>query len=125
MPATLHGVSASPGIVVGPAHLLRWEVPEVRSRVIEDAEIEAEIARLRKAIEDAVERLRGVKKRAEENAGPAEAAIFDVQVAILSDSELRNRIEALVRQNLSAEKAFDLVMLEWREHFGRSTNPMM
>lgn len=122
---TLHGVSASPGIVVGPAHLLRWEVPEVRSRVIEDAEVEQEIARLRQAIDDAVERLRGVKARAEENAGTAEAAIFDVQIAILQDAELRSRVESLVRQNLSAEKAFDLVMLEWREHFGRSTNPMM
>ncbi len=122
---TLHGVSASPGIVVGPAHLLRWEVPEVRSRVIEDAEVEQEIARLRRAIDDAVERLRGVKARAEVNAGAAEAAIFDVQVAILQDAELRTRVETLVRQNLSAEKAFDLVMLEWREHFGRSTNPMM
>ncbi len=125
MPIILHGVSASPGIVVGPAHLLRWEVPEVRSRVIEDGEVDAEIARLRAAIEAAVERLRGVKVRAEENAGPAEAAIFDVQVAILQDAELRARVETLVRQNLSAEKAFDLVMLEWREHFGRSTNPMM
>jgi len=125
VPIILHGVSASPGIVVGPAHLLRWEVPEVRSRVIEDGEVDAEIARLRAAIEAAVERLRGVKVRAEENAGPAEAAIFDVQVAILQDAELRARVETLVRQNLSAEKAFDLVMLEWREHFGRSTNPMM
>ncbi len=125
MPATLHGVSASPGIVVGPAHLLRWEVPEVRSRVIEDAEVEGEIARLRAAIDAACERLRAVKARAEEKAGAAEAAIFDVQVAILQDGELRARVETLVRQNLAAEKAFDLVMLEWREHFGRSTNPMM
>jgi phosphotransferase system enzyme I (PtsI) len=122
---TLHGVSASPGIVVGPAHLLRWEVPEVPSRVIEDGEIDAEIARLRAAIDAAVERLRGVKARAEENAGAAESMIFEVQIAILGDVELRTRVESLVRQNLSAEKAFDLVMLEWREHFGRSTNPMM
>ncbi len=125
MPATLIGVSASPGIVVGPAHLLRWEVPEVRARVIEPHEVEGEILRLRTAVEAACERLRGVKTRAEEKAGAAEAAIFDVQIAILQDGELRARVETLVRQNLSAEKAFDLVMLEWREHFGRSTNPMM
>ena len=125
MPTTLHGVPASPGIVVGPAHLLRWEVPEVRSRVLEAAEIEGEITRLRAAVEAAIERLRAVKARAAENAGIAEAAIFDVQIAILQDTELRNRVETLVRQNLAAEKAFDLVMLEWREHFGRSANPMM
>lgn len=125
MPATLVGVSASPGIVVGPAHLLRWEVPEVPSRVIPDEAIEAEVARLRLATERAIERLRAVRARAAEKAGEAEAAIFDVQVSILEDVELRGRVESLVRQNLAAEKAFDLVMLEWREHFGRSTNPMM
>ncbi|HVH38750.1 MAG TPA: phosphoenolpyruvate--protein phosphotransferase [Gemmatimonadaceae bacterium] len=125
MPATLTGVSASPGIVVGPAHLLRWEVPDVRTRVIDDTEIEGEIARLRTAVERAIERLRAVKARAAEKAGEAESAIFDVQVSILEDAELRGRVESLVRQNLAAEKAFDLVMLEWREHFSRSTNPMM
>ncbi len=125
MPASLQGISASPGIVVGPAHLLRWEVPDVRTRVIDDREIEAELARLRAAVDKAIGRLRTLKVRAAEKAGPAEAAIFDVQVAILEDAELRERVESLVRQNLAAEKAFDLVMLEWREHFGRSTNPMM
>ncbi len=125
MPASLQGISASPGIVVGPAHLLRWEVPDVRTRVIDDGEVESELARLRAAVERAIGRLRTLRVRAAEKAGEAEAAIFDVQVAILLDEELRNRVESLVRQNLAAEKAFDLVMLEWREHFGRSTNPMM
>ena len=125
MPATIHGVSASPGIVVGPAHLLFWEVPEVRARVIPESEVEAEVLRFRAVVEQAMERLRAIKQRAEEKAGVAEAAIFDVQMAILQDVELRARVETLVRQSLGAEKAFDLVMLEWREHFGRSTNPMM
>ena len=35
----LQGIPASPGIVVGPAHLLRWEVPDVPHRVIADDEI--------------------------------------------------------------------------------------
>ena len=125
MPATLTGVSASPGIVVGPAHLLRWEVPEVRTRVIDDTEIEGELQRLGTAIDRAIERLRAVKARAAQKAGEAESAIFDVQISILEDVELRGRVESLVRQNLAAEKAFDLLMLEWREHFGRSANPMM
>ena len=125
MPAIIRGVSASPGIVVGPAHLLFWEVPEVRARVIPESEVEAEVLRFRAVVEKATERLRAIKQRAEEKAGVAEAAIFDVQMAILQDVELRARVETLVRQSLGAEKAFDLVMLEWREHFGRSTNPMM
>lgn len=125
MPSELRGVPASPGIVVGPAHLLLWEVPEVRPRVVPDAGIEREIEHLHASRKRAIERLRAVKVRAAEKAGEAESAIFDVQISILEDVELHAQIETLVRQNLSVEKAFDHVMREWREHFGRSTNPMM
>lgn len=121
----LHGVSASPGIVSGTVHLLRWEVPEVPSRLVSDAEVAGELQRLRDAVTAAIERLRVVQARAEANAGPAEAAIFEVQVAMLEDPSLQESIEALIRQNLAAEKAVDLVLLEWRERFGRSTNPLM
>ena len=73
MGTPLHGVSASPGIVIGTAQLLRWEVPEVPVRVIADEEVPSELARLHAAIAAAVERLQLCKARAEQNAGPAEA----------------------------------------------------
>ncbi len=125
MPAELTGVPASPGIVVGPAHLLRWEVPDVPARVLRDDQIEGELAKFRAALEKAKDRLRAVKTRAAEKAGKAESAIFDVQISILEDASLLDQVEQLVRQNLAPEKAFDIVMLDWRDHFGRSTNPMM
>jgi phosphotransferase system enzyme I (PtsI) len=125
MQAELTGVPASPGIVVGPAHLLRWEVPDVDARVLLDEEVEGEIARFRAAAAKAIDRLRAVKARAAEKAGEAESAIFDVQISILEDHSLREQVEGLVQQNLAPEKAFDIVMLDWRDHFGRSTNPMM
>ncbi|HEY0931765.1 MAG TPA: phosphoenolpyruvate--protein phosphotransferase [Gemmatimonas sp.] len=125
MDSILRGIPASPGIVVGPVHLLRWEVPEVRHRLIEDSEIDAEIARLHEAIEQARERLRTLRARAEVHAGPEEARIFDVQLSILDDKELINSAVAFVRQNLGAEKAFDLVLLEWRQHFARHSAPML
>ena len=34
------------------------------------------------------------------------------------------RVEALIRQNLAAETAFEVTMLEWRENFARSASPM-
>ena len=125
MPSVLRGIPASPGIVVGPVHLLRWEVPEVRHRVVPDDAVDAEIERFRTAVERARERLRKLRARAETQVGDAEAAIFDVQLSILADSELAASIEALIRQNLAAEKAFDLVLLEWRQHFARHTLPML
>jgi phosphoenolpyruvate-protein phosphotransferase (PTS system enzyme I) len=108
---------ASPGIVDGPVHLLRWEVPEVRHRIIPDEAIGAEIKRFHQALEVASERLRHVRARAEKNAGPEEAAIFDVQLSILQDGELLRQVEELIHQNLGAEKAFDLVLFEWRQQF--------
>src|SRR5262249_61683290 len=41
------------------------------------------------------------------------------------DAELIPRVESLIRQNLSAETAFEVTMLEWRHHFTRHTSPMM
>ncbi len=125
MQSVLRGIPASPGIVVGPVHLLRWEVPEVRQRLIDDAEIDAEIERLHAAFERARERLRHLRSRAEAQAGPEEAAIFDVQISILDDPQLIEGVESLIRQNLGADKAFDLVLLEWRQNFARHSAPML
>ena len=36
----LHGTPASPGIVVGPVHILRWEVPDVPQRIITNSEVD-------------------------------------------------------------------------------------
>ncbi len=125
MDSVLRGIPASAGIVVGPVHLLRWEVPEVRQRLILDEEIDAELARLHAAIDRARDRLTTLRTRAEAQAGPEEAAIFDVQLTMLTDGELLKSIEALIRQNLGAEKAFDIVLLEWQQHFARHATPMM
>ena len=125
MPSTLTGISASPGIVVGPAHLLRWEVPEVPMRVIADDAIDGEVARLHGAFAGAIDRLHHMRERAEKNAGTAVSAIFDVQITMLQDADLTNRVEAVIRQGFAAERAFDVVMIEWREHFARSSHAMM
>jgi phosphoenolpyruvate-protein phosphotransferase (PTS system enzyme I) len=121
----LVGIPASPGIVVGVVHLLRWEVPDVRHRIVVDEGIPLEMARLHDALEQAKVRLRQVRDRAERHAGPEEAAIFDVQITILEDGELVKGVEALIGQNLGAEKAFDLVMYEWRQNFARHSQAML
>ena len=125
MQSVLRGIPASPGIVVGPVHRLRWEVPEVPHRLVPDEAIPGELERFQTALDRARERLRHVRARAEAHAGPEEAAIFDVQLSILDDRELGAATERLIRQNLAAEKAFDLVLLEWRQHFARHAVPML
>ena len=81
------GIPASPGIVVGPVHLLRWEVPDVPQRIIPDEAIPGEIERLHDALERAqrAPATRCASARSA-HAGPEEAAIFDVQLSILDDA---------------------------------------
>jgi len=121
----IQGIPASPGIVVGYVHLLRWEVPDVRHRIIPDEAVNEELTKLHDAIARAKERLHHLRTRVEASAGAEEAAIFDVQLSILDDRELTRGVEELIRQNLGAEKAFDLVMLEWRTRFARHSAPML
>jgi phosphotransferase system enzyme I (PtsI) len=125
MSTGLAGMPASPGIVDGQVHLLRWEVPDVRHRIIPDEGIPEEINRFHQALAKARERLQHVRARAEKHAGPEEAAIFDVQLSILEDGELLRQVEELVHQNLGAEKAFDLVLFEWRQQFAAHARPML
>lgn len=125
MERALRGIPASPGIAVGTAHLLLWEVPDVPHHIIHDEEIPRELKRFEDAIARAKERLRHVRDRVEATAGKEEAAIFDVQYSILEDPNLWEGVTELIRQNLSAAKAFDLEMLEWRQRFARHANAMM
>ncbi|HVZ49150.1 MAG TPA: phosphoenolpyruvate--protein phosphotransferase [Gemmatimonadaceae bacterium] len=125
MASVLRGLPASPGIVVGPVHLLRWEVPEVPDGVIDPADVDQEVERLGIAFARTIERLRTVRDRAVRAAGPAEAAIFEVQISVVEDVELRAAVEELIRQHFTAERAFDVVMHGWRDHFARSPHAMV
>jgi len=121
----LRGIPASPGIAVGPVHLLKWEIPEVRHRIIPDEAIPNEIRHLHDVLDRAKERLIQIGERVAQQAGAQEAAIFDVQRSILDDNELITSVEALIRQNLGAEKAFEIVMFEWTQRFARAAHPML
>ena len=125
MDRLLKGIPASPGIAVGTVHLLLWEVPDVPHHIIKDEEIPFETERFHQAIGRAKERLVHVRDRVEKTAGKEEAMIFDAQYHILEDPALLTGVEELIKQNLAAEKAFDLEMLEWRQRWARHTSAMI
>ncbi|HEY2853167.1 MAG TPA: phosphoenolpyruvate--protein phosphotransferase [Gemmatimonadaceae bacterium] len=125
MKRKLVGIGASPGIAVGTVQLLRWEVPDVPHRIIPDDAIPAEIERFLKAVDKAKERLRQIRARVEKTAGHEEAAIFEVQLSILEDPDLTRGVQELIHQNIAAEKAFDIQMLESRQRFARAASPMV
>ena len=95
------------------------------TRIIPDDGIPVELQRFHDAVERAKERLAQVRDRAASHAGPEEAAIFDVQISILDDQDLAEQVRSYIRQNLAAEKAFDVVLHEWRARFAHHASPMM
>ncbi len=125
MDRVLTGIPASAGIAVGTVHLLRWEVPDVPHRLIPEEQVPSELRRFHAAVDRAKARLNQVRNRVEAAAGREEAAIFDVQHSILEDTDLLSGVEEFIRQKLAAEKAFDLVMLEWRQRFARHSVAML
>jgi phosphoenolpyruvate-protein phosphotransferase (PTS system enzyme I) len=122
----LIGIAASPGIVVGPAHVLLWEVPPVKLRLVPPEQVEAEITHFHDALVKARERVGFIRARVEHNVGTEEARIFEAQTYILQDSDIIGKVEHLIRQDhFAAESAFDLTMHDWRTEFSRSNSPMI
>ena len=120
------GIPASPGIVMGPAYVLRWEVPRVPHVTVDPDRIEEEVARFEEARAFAKDRIAEIQRETGERLGPVEAQIFEPQILMLDDHDLVNGTIAYIRENhLSAARAFELRMLEYQSEFSRSGHPMI
>jgi phosphotransferase system enzyme I (PtsI) len=120
------GTPASPGIVVGPAHVLRWEMPRVPHTSIEGTEVELEIRRFHGARAWTRERIAEVQRRTAERLGDVEARIFEAQMLMLEDDDMISGTLEYIRNNgLSAARAFELCMLEIEADWTRSGHPMV
>lgn len=120
------GIAASPGLVIAPAYVLRWEVPRVPHASITAAEVEAEVKRFAEAREVVKARLREIQRQASERLGAVEANIFDPQLLMVDDPEIVDATNAYIRENLlAAPRAFELRVLEFQSEWRRSGHPMM
>ncbi|MDQ3606595.1 MAG: phosphoenolpyruvate--protein phosphotransferase [Gemmatimonadota bacterium] len=127
MSSTYDGIAASPGIVIGPARVLRWETPQVsHGGSIEPDQIETEIARFLDACGKARERTHELQQRTLERMGAVEAQIFEPQLLMLEDPELVGGTITYIRENhLSAERAFEWRVLEWEARWSHTAHPMV
>ncbi|HUH12291.1 MAG TPA: phosphoenolpyruvate--protein phosphotransferase [Longimicrobiales bacterium] len=120
------GIPASPGIVIGPAYVLSWELPHVPHTTLADHETEAEVERFHEAREAAKRRIREIQQDTAERLGRVEANIFEPQLLMLDDVELVEGTLAYVRENrLSAARAFELRILEFRSQWRQSGHQML
>src|SRR5262245_37858222 len=115
MSRTLRGIGVSPGVACAPALLVRWDFPEVPDRAVRPNQVEAEVRRLREAVEIVVADLRDLGRRVLQRAGPEESRIFDAQILMAQDQDFLASVETLIRNNqLSAETAYEFKALELR-----------
>ncbi len=122
----LRGIGVSPGIAIGPAQILEWDLPEIQQRRVAPELAEAEVQRLRRAVGDVQALLEDLRVRTERRAGPEEAKIFDAQIMMLGDEEFLGEVERLIRENqLTAEHAFEFKSLEVRMRWRQSSNSML
>ncbi len=120
------GISASPGIVIGPAFVLRWEPPRAPHVTVPPSDVEQEIERFHEAREWAKARIREIQAKTAQLLGSVEAQIFEPQIVMLDDTELINGTIAYIRDNhLSAPRAFELRILEYESEWSRSGHAML
>ena len=122
------GIPASPGIVIGPARVLRMEVPPVPHHAggIAPENVEEEVARFDAAIAVVKEQIREVQERTKTQLGEVEAQIFEPQILMLEDSDLIGGTVGYIRENhLSAERAFEWRVLEWEAQWSHTAHPMV
>lgn len=120
------GTPASPGIVIGPAHRLVWERIRVPHQTINADQVEEEVGRFRRALDETREQIEAIKEKTAERLGRVEAQIFEPQIMMLQDSELVGDVEAYISENhISAARALELRMLEFQAEWRRTGHPMV
>jgi phosphoenolpyruvate-protein phosphotransferase (PTS system enzyme I) len=120
------GIPASPGIVIGPAHVLSWELPRGPHTTIAAGDIDAEIERFEEARRWAQQRIREIQRSTAERLGTVEAQIFEPQILMLDDPDLVDGTISYIRDNhLAATRAFELRILEIQSAWSRSGHPMI
>ncbi len=100
----LHGVAASAGVAVGPAHMLRGAFAPPPERAAEDPEREQ--ARLGEAIATARTAIERDHDTVAARAGETDAAIFNAHLVLLEDEALLEPAYRAIEDGATAERAF-------------------
>jgi phosphoenolpyruvate-protein phosphotransferase (PTS system enzyme I) len=83
----LTGIPASPGIGMGPVHIVDPEEIEVQDAQIPADQVAAEQERLKAALAAGLEEVRALRAKIEAETGEEHARILDAQIMILEDPE--------------------------------------
>jgi phosphotransferase system enzyme I (PtsI) len=122
----LHGIPASPGIAIGPLHVMArgFSAPEVYEIAPEDVPHEQE--RFREALAVTKRQLFELQQRLEALAGGNEGEIFEAHQMLLEDRSVVDRVdEAIAERCQNAEYAFYAIMQNFLEAMRRIPDPYL
>lgn len=92
------GVPASSGVAIGKAFLLNRETVEVKQKKIDENEIQKEILRFKKALDETKKELFKIKEKVAKRIDPDHARIFEGQILILEDNLINDRVIERIKQ---------------------------
>jgi phosphotransferase system enzyme I (PtsI) len=122
------GKAVSPGIAIGPALVLDTEGVLISQRTVPPDHVDAEIVRLRRALDEVARAARADRERMTARLGPTIGNIYAVQQSMLEGDIFRNQIEEHIRSlKYSAEYAVSRVLRgivkRWEEVIELRGNP--
>lgn len=119
----IHGVPASPGIAMGKAYVHQRNVPEIETSRIEDDHVEDQIMVFRSARKNLQNQWKQLR---EKETDKQSKAILDAQITIISDPDLKTRVEKLIEDELhGAQYAIDKAFENYIEKLSKAGNTMM
>ncbi|HEX3412376.1 MAG TPA: phosphoenolpyruvate--protein phosphotransferase [Stellaceae bacterium] len=125
----LPGLAVSPGIAIGPAHIVEGGDLPVADHHIPPSETEAERHRFAEAVATSLKQLRKVKAKAKGLPGSAAEEVgylLDAHIAMLSNSRLvRGVDERISRTRINAERAVQIEIDEIAESFAAMRDPYL
>lgn len=105
------GIAVSPGVVIGAAFMFECEGYRIPRHIIRKEEVEGEIQRLEKAIEDSKKEIYDLEQKVSDNLGSEVGSIFGTHRMLLQDVKLKNEIiDKIKKTNFTPEFAVSLAL---------------
>ena len=112
------GIVASPGIAIGPLHIYRPVLMNIRKQQLPSQAVESELARLELAVDVAKNQLIKVRANIAKNAGERQAMVIDAQLMFLEDPSLIAEVTNAIRTTrLNAEYIISEQINKYAKHF--------
>ena len=93
----MNGIGASSGVSIAKVFELVEAHVEINDKKIQD--VDAEMGKVKAAIEDTIKQIENVKQTALKNLGEEEAAVFDAHMQVAADPSMTDEINAMIKND--------------------------